>query len=163
MFILTVFSYHTDLLSQQAVKVLDPKKVIGEWVSTKRVIPYRAILKINSDLSFNYEFGSCQTHGISNGKWFIKDNYIVLNSNNPDLTLYLVPFDYRGIVIVDSNGKTLNGMKNDFPINQPNALSSDDQFVEFKNEKLYIKNDTLFHVSKFKNLDPRKRNMFTKK
>ena len=56
------------------------------------VIPYKAILKINSDSSFNYEFGECGTHGISNGKWYIKNNYIVLNNNNPDSTLYIVPY-----------------------------------------------------------------------
>lgn len=74
-----------------------------------------------------------------------------------------MPFDYRGIALVDSHEKTLNGMKNDFPIHQPKALSSDNQFIEFKNDRLYLENDTLFHVKKFKNLDPRMRNMFTKK
>ena len=92
LFIVTLFSCHADLMSQNSLNSMDSKIIIGEWISTKRDIPYKAILKINSDSYFNYEFGECGTHGISNGKWFIKNNYIVLNNNNPDSTLYIVPY-----------------------------------------------------------------------
>ena len=135
-------------------------KFIGEWYSTKRVYPFGATLIINADSGFTYKYGACGEHGVSYGKWKITNHCIILNNGNPDSSLFLIPFDYRGTPFIDPGGKSK--AKADFPIIQEKAKDYDNQFVLFKSDKLFVRNDTLFHATKFKEFDPRMRNMFTR-
>jgi len=132
-------------------------KYIGLWKSVKRPYPYRSNLTINLDSTFRFEYGACMSYGFSNGTWILRDDTIVLTSNEIDSCMYLshfsvdcmeVPSDSTEIVIETT-------------IIDCEPKGSDD-YINFDNEEFYLEGDTLRHIIKKPKRCPEIRNDFYK-
>jgi len=130
-------------------------KYIGLWKSVERHYPYRSILTINLDHTFGFEYGACMSYGFSNGTWILRNDTLVLTSNEIDTCMYLshfsvdcmdVPSDTTEIVIETT-------------IKDCEPLGTDD-YVKFDNEEFYLEGDTLRHVIKKPKRCPEIRNDF---
>ena len=132
---------------------------IGIWESLERDIPFGATLTINADSSFQYDFGACMTHGMSEGFWQLDGDVLVLNSGNDDSCKYTSEFGVDCIPIDSADSKLANRTlsKSDC------ASKSSDYFVLFNNDRFQIVKDTLIHQFDQPKLCPEIRNDFKKK
>ena len=114
--------------------------------------------KINADSSFQYDFGACMTHGISEGFWQLDGDELVLNSDD-DSCKYTSEFGVDCIPIDSADSKLANRTlsKSDC------ASKSSDYFVLFNNDRFQIVKDTLIHQFDQPKLCPEIRNDFKKK
>lgn len=107
-------------------------------------------LKINNDKTFEFERFNSISSSISKGKWEVIDDTLVLNSfKNKGC------FFYENYVIQPSN-KIIKSNKNC----QPNQ-----GYVNFRNEKFYIKDSVLIYKTEINRDNPKLNNIynFTKK
>ena len=131
-------------------------KFIKTWESVRVAFPYKAYLKINKDYTFNFNGGACLSRFYSKGKWKEKNDTIILNSIVPSKCLYTMEFGINCVKFnADNNLYRETTIKNCEPNNG-------EEYVNFKNEKFYIKSDTLKFIAKQKNC-PTRNDFFLKK
>lgn len=152
--------------NQTEIKQIKLKKAmnyfIGNWESTERCYPYKGFLLINKNGSFNFNYGACMASGVSEGKWELKDNIIILNSIKTDSCLYLSYFDVDCILEVEfvDEEDFIQNYSIETTIKDCEPKYYED-YVLFNNEEFYISNDTLVHISKKKTC-PEIKNDFTR-
>jgi len=121
-------------------KKIENLKFVRTWYDTVQGMPYGAKLIIKQNKTFEYSSHSCQSGSKSNGIWKIEKDTIFLNSIKPKNCLFQHPF---GIICnfdeLDKNNKTIKNC-------EPSEREAD--YEIFKDEKFYIRNDTLIHVNK---------------
>lgn len=123
-----------------------PPYFLGEWESTHTGIPYSAHLTLLIDNSFTFWAGACAWHGSSSGRWRFDNGHLFLNSDKNDRYCE-TRFGQPG-----SEDTTLK--------RSCGNLYGD--FVVFKNEEFYLKNDSLFHVSQIPGAGYYERHIFTR-
>lgn len=120
------------------VPVKKPKSgFIKKWFDTELIVPFSATLEIKENQTFQYHGGACTSKFNSNGTWIINKDTIILNSNLSEKCLTIIEF---GPMCFDnlSQKKLAKTIKNCIP--------NTEEFYElFKNEKFYIRNDSLVH------------------
>ena len=131
---------------------------IGKWESLKRIYPYKSYLTINNDSTFSFEYGACKASGFSNGRWKMIDSMILLNSFEIDSCLYLSHFQID-CGLLDLKDITQYHIEKTIIDCDPEYMTD---YIEFKNEKLYIDNDTLKHQVKNQEFCPEIRNDFSR-
>jgi len=118
-----------------------PSVFINEWKSTKKPWPYFAKLDIKSDSTFSFFGGACTSKFHSSGKWKIINDTLILSSNKIDDKYCTEDFN--------DNCKEIHFVKPGDPIiPKKECEDSQNPNIIFRNEKFYIKNDTLKHKSK---------------
>lgn len=101
-------------------------------------------LKIKPDHTFEFFGGACMDNYNSNGKWKVINDTLILNS---------VPSkDCQILVGFGNNMEDIS--KKDYvrklTIKDCTPNESDGAYINFINDKFYIKNDTLEYVANFK-------------
>ena len=132
----------------------------GEWYSVKRMIPFEAVLKIDSNYIFTYEGVTCISNFGSNGYWIINDDTLILNSIKPKSCYYLDNFGVNCLMtnINDSTmSKKVTLIKDCIP------KEIDYRYILFENEKFIIKDNALMHIQKPNNFCPDIKDDFTRK
>ena len=162
LFLVLVFSFiccqNTDneTIPEEEVK---ENPYLGEWYAVKRIIPFGAILKIDSNNIFTYEGGACLHHFNSQGSWTLSDDTLILNSFEPDGCRYLDTFGINCIIVNVSD--TLH--KYSVPVSiegcKPDIYEN---YVIFNQEKLVIEDSILIHIQKPNNSCPIEKDKFTR-
>jgi hypothetical protein len=123
-----------------------PNKFVGTWYDSEYIIPGKSSIKINKDSSFSYKSRGCQWGSVSNGKWKIIGDSIELNSTSSDTCYKMFPFVYC-FPFGEKDTKDL--------LTIPNCIPNENAFFAiFKNEKFYLKNDSLVYKLKTKSKCP---------
>lgn len=117
-------------------------KFVRVWFDTVQGMPFKAKLNIKENKTFEYSSRSCQDGSESNGTWKIENDTVVLNSIKPKGCRFQYPF---GVVCISFN-EEYSGNNKTIKDCEPNGR--DASYEIFKNEKFYIKNDTLIHANK---------------
>jgi len=133
---------------------------IGDWRCVKRIIPYSAVLKIDSSYSYTYTGGACLSSFESKGNWTLKDDTLILNSFEPEECCYLREFGVN-CVIADLENSTIPKQKTSIEDCQP-SNGGDYEYIIFTNEKFIIKDSLLTHIQNPNNICPDIKDNFTK-
>jgi hypothetical protein len=122
-------------------------KFIGTWTSVDKITPYKAILTISSDSTFNFSYGACQARGFSEGAWKLLDSLIVLNSYKTDSCYFVSGFGMHCYEITDTSHWGKKTHKDcDATFDMFYTIFDDDQFE--------IRNDSLYHIEELNNNCP---------
>jgi len=127
---------------------------LGEWESVTRIIPYSAKLTINTDNTFDFNYGACMARGFSSGQWTLTDNILTLNSFPADTCLFLRAFGDDCILVSqlkDFRPKTTN---------EDCTPENPDEYILFQEVKLLLIGDTLKHIFTDEKICPEARNDF---
>ena len=129
---------------KEEVKMNINEKFIREWESVKTIIPHKDYLLIKSDQTFEFHGGACTSFYESFGKWKVVNDTLILNSNKSKKCQYVNGFgDNFEAPKKDEIFETKTTINNCNPENE-------NCYVNFINDKFYIKNDTLKYVTKIK-------------
>ena len=130
--------------SKESPKVLN-SKFVKVWFDTIRGVPFFSKLEIKQNRTFKYVGGACTESWSSEGLWIIKNDTIILNSIKPKDCVYLSEYGTmcKTIAEIRKNGPEISSKDCDTAYSYP-------EFEVFKNEKFYLKNDTLVHVKQNK-------------
>lgn len=112
---------------------------VKDWYDTEMIVPFKAILKINKDSTFQYNGGACTSSFESNGTWRIKNDTIILNSSKSKKCLTMIEFGPFCINKKDLSNHTINKTLKDC------NPSGEGMYENFINEKFYIRNDSLIY------------------
>lgn len=115
-----------------------PNKFIGKWFDTEYIVPMKASIEIKSDSTFSYSSSSCQWKSLSKGSWKISKDTIELTSSKIDTCYRAFPFMH--CLKFGQEVQTVMRIKGCEP------EYNDTNFAIFKNEKFYLKNDSLIYV-----------------
>ncbi len=125
----------------QACEKKVDNRFANTWYDTEYRILGSSTLQIKKDFTFNYKAAGCTWSSISKGNWKVLGDTIELNSTNVDTCYTILPF-----VICPKSGK-YNNKTNLTTI--PNCTAeSKTVYIEFKNEKFYLRNDSLIYKLK---------------
>ncbi len=113
---------------KESLKPKSPNKFERQWFSVN------GYLKLDSTKNFEFERYSCMSHTISKGTWNVVNDTLILNSFEPKGCYFIEDFK------IEPPKDTINIIPN--PITQKDC-EPNTGYVIFKNEKFYIKNDTL--------------------
>ena len=127
---------------------------LGKWQSVERGIPYKAMLSVNADGSFSFDYGACTVSGFSLGTWILEDDILILNSLPADTCLFVREFGEDCYTIEQLEGFKLQTTITDC---KPEDL---DEFVSFQNVKFQLIGDTLKHLFPGERICPEIRNDF---
>lgn len=130
------------LLLVFACKKSDDSRFVGEWTSTKKPIPYSANLVINSNHTFAFNGGACSSLFGADGKWKVDNDTLILISDKIDKQFCIVDFDNNCTTVKFVK----RGEENLSKLDCKNKIGK--EYVNFKNEMFYFKNDTLKHKSR---------------
>ena len=150
-------SIDKEMITEEEVK---ENPYLGEWYSVERIIPFGAVLKIDTNNSFTYEGGACLYHFNSKGGWTLSGDTLILNSFEPEECCYLNEFGLvGGIIILDSNGVNIHSR----PISIKGCEPIDTkEYIIFNHEKLVIEDSVLTHIQKPDNMYISDKNNFTR-
>lgn len=120
----------------------ESKKFIGKWHDTEYIIPTEGFIEFKSDNTFYYRSDGCMWRSISKGSWKLYNDTIELNSGKIDTCYFTFPF-VKCVELGElvKRGKTISDC----------SPEDDIDFLEFTNERFYLRNDTLIY-SNSKNL-----------
>ena len=120
----------------------ESKKFIGKWHDTEYIIPTEGFIEFKSDSTFYYRSDGCMWRSISKGSWKLYNDTIELNSGKIDTCYYTFPF-VKCVELGElvKRGQTISDC----------APEEGIDFLEFTNERFYLRNDTLIY-SNSKNL-----------
>lgn len=113
-----------------------PSKYIGEWTSTKKPIPYSAKLIVKADSTFEFKGGACTISFWSSGKWCIKNDMLILQSNTVDTEIRQKDFG-SNCVPLDSLLAVSQNHRQD---------KSEEEYVVFTKQTFHMKDDILQHI-----------------
>ena len=123
----------------QSCKKKADERFVRTWHDTENIIPGRSTLNINSNFTFSYNAIGCQWRNISKGKWNVIGDTLELNSLVSDTCYNMSPFaDY---VKFGDNIERQTTIKNC-------TAETETGFTIFKNEKFYLKNDSLVYIQR---------------
>lgn len=110
---------------------------VKTWYDTEMVIPYMASLEINKDHTFKFTGGACTASFHSYGNWIEKNDTLILNSILPKECFQINEF-----------GKMCYSKEEIEKIRFTKTIAdcepkNDDSFENFKDEKFYLRNDSL--------------------
>lgn len=126
-------------------KINIENKFIHEWQSKKTVIPGKSFIKIYPNYTFEYKSAGCQWRTNSFGNWKVINDTLILNS---------IPS--KECQILDGFGEIVLPLKKGEVYKPKTTLKGcqpeqwENVYVEFVNEKFYIKSDTLEYVTNIK-------------
>ena len=131
---------------------------LGEWYAVEGMYPFGAVLKIDSNFTFNYEGGACKMSFGSKGIWNLIDDTLLLNSYESEGCYYLYEFEPEYIVI-DINDSIFPKVRTTKEDCIPQLNYS---YVLFVNERFIMIDSTLTHIPKFPKKDLDIRDDFTR-
>ncbi|MBZ4037151.1 hypothetical protein K6T82_20495 [Flavobacterium sp. 17A] len=110
---------------------------VKTWYDTEMDIPYMARLEINKDHTFKFVGGACTTSFHSDGNWIEKNDTLILNSVLPKECFQIHEF-----------GKMCYSKEEIEKIRFTKTIAdcepkNEDSFENFKDEKFYLRNDSL--------------------
>lgn len=110
---------------------------VRTWYDTEMVIPYMASLEINKDHTFKFTGGACTASFHSYGNWIEKNDTLILNSILPKECFQINEF-----------GKMCYSKEEIEKIRFTKTIAdcepkNDNSFENFKDEKFYLRNDSL--------------------
>lgn len=147
---LSILSFFILLVSCNKSSPKEPLEVLNSqfakvWFDTVRGIPFYSKLEIKQNNTYKYVGGACTASWSSEGVWIIKNDTIILNSKKPKECVYLSEYGTmcRTRIEIQKNGPEISSKDCDTAYSYP-------EFEVFKNEKFYLKNDTLVHVKQNK-------------
>lgn len=118
----------------------DMCKICGEWNIKSDAMETGEILIFNTDNNFTYKSVGHITESFSQGNWKIKENTLILNSIMPKECFYTLSFGGKckssHLLKDELIDKTISEC-------EPSALNK--FYVEFKNSKFLIKEDSLIY------------------
>ena len=120
------------------------EKFIREWESKKTLIPHTAHLKIKTDHTFEYRDTGCQWRCNAYGNWEVVNDTLILNSIPSKKCQNLSGFGNN------MENPTKKGFIRKTTIKNCNPEERDGEYINFINDKFYIKNDTLEYVTNIK-------------
>jgi hypothetical protein len=136
---------------------------LGKWYSVKRIYPFGAVLKIDSNYNFIYEGGYCIQHFSSKGSWTLSGDTLILNSFEPERCYNLNEFCVVGgtFINLDSNEVEILSRQTSIKRCEPDA---EYEYIVFKQEKFIIEDSVLTYIRKPDDLwiSERFKNNFTK-
>ena len=142
-------------------EIVKENHYLGEWFSVKRVYPFGAILKIDSNNSFTYKGGACVRHFYSKGSWTLRDDTLILNSYEPEGCYSLKEFVLVGGIIINIDSNGVERVQRPVSIEGCEPESEKD-YIIFNQEKLLIIDSILTHIPNPNNYYIADRNNFTK-
>jgi|GEM_PF-5894936 len=148
-------NFETTNNNQTSEKKEESNKYIGLWESVKRPFPYKSHLTINSDSTFWFEYGACTSYGFSNGAWIVRNDTLVLTSDQIDSCMYLSYFS-ADCVEIPSDSNTIV-IETTIMNCEPQGT---DYYINFDNEEFYFEADTLRHLANKPKRCPELRNDF---
>jgi len=129
---------------REELKINTNEKFIQEWESVKTIIPHKDYLLIKSNQTFEFHGGACTSFYESFGKWKVVNDTLILNSNKSKKCQYVNGFgDNFEVPKEDEIFEPKTTITNCKPKNE-------DSYVNFINDKFFIKNDSLIYVTKKK-------------
>jgi len=117
---------------------------LGEWYSVERIIPFGAVLTIDTDYSFIYEGGACLSSFGSKGNWTLNNDTLILNSIEPEECYYISDFGGNCILITIDD---TTSFKREISIKDCVPDNIDYDYIIFKNEKFIIKDSVLTYIT----------------
>lgn len=125
-------------LSSCKKETIVPKSVfVKTWYDTEMVIPYAATLTINKDHTFKFIGGACTARFNSEGKWTEKKDTLILDSGFPGECVNLSEFGKMCISREEIENRISAKVKAGCEV------KNDEEFVNFKKAKFYLRNDSL--------------------
>lgn len=136
-----------------------PKKDVSEkfvrtWFDTVQMMPFSAKLIIKKNKIFEYTSHACQSGSSCEGTWKIEDDTIILKSIKPQGCRY----QHRFNICVEFDDTFYENLKT---IKDCEPKNKDEDYEIFENEKFFVRNDTLIHAKKVKDLCPNIRIAFS--
>lgn len=140
LFILTLFLSCTnkkDIIAMES-------KFIHTWESKKAIIPHMDNLTIKPDHTFEFYGGACMSNYNSAGKWKVVNDTLILNS--------IPSKECQGLSGFGNNleDPTKKGFVRKFTFKNCQPDESNGEYINFINDKFYIKSDTLEYIANFK-------------
>ena len=129
------------IIALQSCKEKADEKFTKTWYDTEYIIPGRTTLKINPDFTFNYSATGCMWRCLSKGKWNLNKDTLEFNSTTSDTCYNMFPF--ADCPKFGENKKFITTIANC-------TAETETVFIIFKNEKFYLKNDSLVYIQKKK-------------
>ena len=119
-------------------------KFIREWQSKKIVIPHTSYIKIKPDHTFEFKDAGCQWRCNSFGKWKVINDTLILNS--------IPSKECQGLGGFGNNMEDPSKKEYERKVTVPGCKPDERNgvYVNFQNDKFYIKNDTLEYAANFK-------------
>lgn len=126
---------------------------VGMWQVVPRVIPYGALLTLDSNKNFTYHGGACLMHFGSSGIWYTLGDTLVLNSHDTSACLYTNPFGVNCWPLDSSytRDKTIEDCEPD---------DGCFEYIIFTRERFLLINDTIFHVRRAESPCPQVKDNF---
>lgn len=125
--------------------IIREKKFIKEWISRKSIIPHTAYLKINPDHTFKYNDRGCQWETNAFGNWRLVNDTLILNSLPSKKCQFIDGFGNN--MRIPNAGEDF---KPETTIKGCEPEKRNGVYVNFIDDKFYIKNDTLEYVTNIK-------------
>jgi hypothetical protein len=133
-FVILIFAF-------QACEKKADNRFTKTWYDTEYRTPGRTTMQVNKDSTFNYRAAGCMWRSISKGNWKVFGDTIELNSTSIDTCYNMFPFADCPKYGTYYEKKILSTI--------PNCIAeSETDYIIFKKEKFYLKNDSLIYVRK---------------
>jgi len=136
---------------------------LGEWCSVERVIPFGAVLTIDTNYNFTYKGAVCMASFYSKGNWTLNNDTLTFNSIEPKECCYITGFRTTCAKVTIGDTTSYERFKPKTSIKDCEPDDIDYYYVIFKNEKFIIKDSTLIYLGKPDSICPEIKDDFIRK